>query len=227
MLPMHRNLKEINSNKLSGAGSFFIPFGQDLDKSDSSKFIRGYGIWGGIDRFELPIWINKATNKSLGFLIGHGEVLPNSNNKITLSDDPDKWGIPQPNIEMKWNENEIKMSKHMKQTIEKIICSAEGKIINFNELVDIPVIQKILGNAVAIQENPPPPGYYIHEVGGARMGNTKEDSVLDKWNRLWNCKNVLVVDGSCWPTSGWQSPTLTMMAIARRACLNAINSQSD
>jgi len=37
---------------------------------------------------------------------------------------------------------------------------------------------------------------------------------------LWKCKNVLVLDGACWPTSSWQSPTLTMMALSRRACLN-------
>ena len=53
-------------------------------------------------------------------------------------------------------------------------------------------------------------------------GNNKEKSVLDNWNRLWECSNVLVVDGACWPTSSWQSPTLTMMAITKRACEKAI-----
>ena len=53
-------------------------------------------------------------------------------------------------------------------------------------------------------------------------GNEKENSVLDNWNRLWECQNVLVVDGACWPTSSWQSPTLTMMAITKRACEKAI-----
>ena len=79
--------------------------------------------------------------------------------------------------------------------------------------------------SIAIKEEAPPPGYYIHEVGGAPMGNNREKSVVDKWNRLWGCKNVLVVDGACWPTSSWQSPTLTMMAITKRACEKAIISQ--
>jgi len=50
-----------------------------------------------------------------------------------------------------------------------------------------------------------------------------EDSLFfgnDKFNKLWRCKNVLILDGACWPTSSWQSPTLTMMALSRRACLN-------
>ena len=75
-------------------------------------------------------------------------------------------------------------------------------------------------NLVALSGEVPPPGYYIHEVGGAPMGKNENDSVTDEWNRLWRCRNVFIVDGACWPSSSWQSPTLTMMAIARRACLN-------
>ena len=83
-------------------------------------------------------------------------------------------------------------------------------------------MKELTKRAFALKDAPPPPGYYVHEVGGAPMGTNQENSVLDKWNRLWNCKNVLVVDGSCWPTSSWQSPTLTMMAITRRACIKAV-----
>ena len=59
------------------------------------------------------------------------------------------------------------------------------------------------------------------------MGKSSETSVLDPFNRLWNCQNVLVVDGACWPTSSWQSPTLTMMAITKRACEKALLSLKD
>ena len=54
------------------------------------------------------------------------------------------------------------------------------------------------------------------------MGDNESISVVDRFNRLWRCNNVLVVDGACWPTSSWQSPTLTMMAITRRACQEAV-----
>ena len=49
------------------------------------------------------------------------------------------------------------------------------------------------------------------------MGLSPDEGVVDQDNRLWGARNVLVVDGACWPTSAWQSPTLTMMAISRRA----------
>ena len=84
------------------------------------------------------------------------------------------------------------------------------------------VSAKPMRGAAAVQDDAPPPGYYIHEVGGAAMGHEENTSVVDRWNRLWRGPNVLVVDGACWPSSGWQSPTLTMMAITRRACLQAV-----
>ena len=112
------------------------------------------------------------------------------------------------------------MAKHKESTIKDSIKAADGKIRRIDELIKIPYIGFFTEKSIALSGNPPPPGYYIHEVGGAPMGINEENSVVDKFNRLWRCKNVLVLDGACWPTSSWQSPTLTMMALSRRACLN-------
>ena len=108
----------------------------------------------------------------------------------------------------------------MESTIIDLIEAADGKIKSIDELIKIPFFGLFKKQSIALSENPPPPGYYIHEVGGAAMGFNEEDSVVNRSNKLWRCKNVLVLDGACWPTSSWQSPTLTMMAISRRACLN-------
>ena len=112
------------------------------------------------------------------------------------------------------------MAKHMNFTIRNSIEAAGGKIKTIDELIKIPYVGLFTKKSIALSGNPPPPGYYIHEVGGAAMGFSEEESVVNKSNKLWRCKNVLVLDGACWPTSSWQSPTLTMMAISRRACLN-------
>ena len=212
-----------NSNSypdLSGAGSFFIPFGSNLPKPESINFLRGYGIWGAIDRLGIPKFLQKELNSSTGFLIAHGEVLPRKENSVTLSKRTDSWGIRIPHIEFKWSENELNMAKHMESTIRDSIKAADGKIRRMDELLNIPYVGLFTEKSIALSGNPPPPGYYIHEVGGAAMGFSEEESVVNKSNQLWRCKNVLVLDGACWPTSSWQSPTLTMMAISRRACLN-------
>ena len=223
-VPIDKNLtnysKKTNDHLLSGAGSFFIPIGRN--QSTKNNFIGGYGIWGGIDRFEPPDVLKKYKDTKTGFLIGHGEVMPNYKNTVSLSKSKDIYDISIPHISIVWRENEKRMVKEMNRMIELIINSGNGKIIPANEIVNIPFTKQILNKSVAIKKDAPPPGYYIHEVGGAPMGNNKEKSVVDKWNRLWECSNVLVVDGACWPTSSWQSPTLTMMAITKRACEKAI-----
>ena len=220
-VPVDNNLPENNKNELlSGAGSFFIPIGRD--RSNQNKFVGGYGIWGGIDRFEPPDLVKRFKKTKMGFLIGHGEVLPNDKNIVTLSKKTDQYDISIPHISIVWRENETRMVKEMNKTIELIINSGNGNILPVHEILNIPFAKQILDKSIAIQNQAPPPGYYIHEVGGAPMGNNKEKSVVDNWNRLWECPNVLVVDGACWPTSSWQSPTLTMMAITKRACEKAI-----
>jgi choline dehydrogenase-like flavoprotein len=57
----------------------------------------------------------------------------------------------------------------------------------------------------------------VHELGGARMGVDPRTSVLSPFNQCWDARNLFVVDGSAFPTAGWQNPTLTMMALAVRA----------
>ncbi|WP_269624567.1 GMC oxidoreductase [Prochlorococcus marinus] len=223
-VPIDKNLTNYSKNNnnyvLTGAGSFFIPIGRN--RSKKNNFVGGYGIWGGIDRFEPPDVLKNYKDTKTGFLIGHGEVLPNNKNTVSLTKRTDQYDISIPHISIVWRENEKRMVTEMNRMIELIIDSGNGKIIPVHEILNIPFTKQILNKSVAAKSDAPPPGYYIHEVGGAPMGNTKEKSVLDKWNRLWECSNVLVVDGACWPTSSWQSPTLTMMAITKRACEKAI-----
>ena len=119
------------------------------------------------------------------------------------------------------------MVNHMNKIIVKCIKTSGGDVLPLKDIFKMPFIEPIVAKSLAVQENAPPPGYYIHEVGGAPMGFKEENSVVNQINRLWRCKNVLVVDGACWPTSGWQSPTLTMMAITRRACLEALRPQNE
>ncbi len=209
--------KSLNQAPLSGAGSFFIPFGTQLPYD--IDFLRGYGIWGAIDRLGIPAFFKKEETESIGFLISHGEVLPRKENRVKLSNQTDEWDIPIPNIEFKWSDNECKMIKHMSNTMVKAINHSGGKVKDLKTMLNIPFLHLIENNSIALSGDIPPPGYYIHEVGGAPMGLKEDESVLDKWNRLWRCKNVFVLDGACWPTSSWQSPTLTMMALSRRACL--------
>jgi choline dehydrogenase-like flavoprotein len=50
------------------------------------------------------------------------------------------------------------------------------------------------------------------------MGSDRASSVVDPFNEVWDAPRVFVADGSCFASGGCQNPTLTMAAIALRAC---------
>ena len=53
-----------------------------------------------------------------------------------------------------------------------------------------------------------------HLLGTARMGNDPERSVVNGWGRSHDVKNLFIVDGSIWVTSGGVNPTSTIQALA-------------
>jgi choline dehydrogenase-like flavoprotein len=61
------------------------------------------------------------------------------------------------------------------------------------------------------------PGAAFHLLGTCRMGTTPDRSVVDKWHRAHDVRNLFIVDGSSFVTSGRGQPTLTIQALAFRA----------
>ena len=60
----------------------------------------------------------------------------------------------------------------------------------------------------------PPPGWHL--MGTCRMGNTPDDSVLNKWCQTWDLPNLFVVDGSTLTTGAAVNPTSTIGALSQR-----------
>lgn len=208
--------------ELSGAGSVFIPNTVNLGASPDQDFLRGYGLWGAIQRFDPPAPFKRRPSEAVGFLIGHGEVLSQHHNQVSLNlQQRDAWGLPVAHIDCRWGENETKMVAHMQARMQAAVACAGGQIAPLEDLFVFPLLEPLVKGSLALAPGAPPPGYYIHELGGAPMAATDSAGVLNRWNQLWRSPNLLVTDGACWPSSGWQSPTLTEMAITWRACERA------
>jgi choline dehydrogenase-like flavoprotein len=75
---------------------------------------------------------------------------------------------------------------------------------------------------VTTYNNKTAPGLTIHEMGGARMGKDPKTSVLNKWNQIWDAKNVFVTDGAAMASSACQNPSITYMAFTARAADYAV-----
>ena len=53
-----------------------------------------------------------------------------------------------------------------------------------------------------------------HQMGTARMGSDPGRSVVDRWGRCHDVKNLFIVDGSIFVTSAGVNPTSTIQALA-------------
>jgi len=73
--------------------------------------------------------------------------------------------------------------------------------------------------AIAVTKVPLPaagPDQSWHAVGGTRMGDNPETSVVDKWGFSHESPNLGVLGGSVMGTHGARNPTLTLQALAWR-----------
>ena len=127
------------------------------------------------------------------------ESLPDKRNNITLSKtEKDIYGIPQVVLDVQYDDNMKLMREDAAKTAK--------------EMLDVCGLKQI-----SVFNSPPIAGRTIHESGSARMGNDPNESILNKWNQVHTCKNVIVTDGACLPSSPCQNPSLTYMAITARA----------
>ncbi|MFN9693703.1 MAG: GMC oxidoreductase, partial [Synechococcaceae cyanobacterium] len=205
--------------ELSGAGSCFIPNTLNLQGDEGLSFRRGYGLWTAVQRFDPPPWLKRRPREALGFLIGHGEVLSDPQNRIQLDlGRGDVHGLPIPHISCRWGANEQAMVRHMQERMAAVVAAAGGELLPLEQLVKLPLLEPWLRHSPALASAAAPPGYYVHELGGAPLAHRPEEGVLNAWSQCWGAANVLVGDGASWPSAGWQSPTLTSMALTWRAC---------
>ena len=122
------------------------------------------------------------------------EDLPDEHNRVTL--DPvlkDSHGIPGPRIDYAMSENTRRMMEHGIARASEILATAGAKNISCS---------RTLLNS---------PG---HLLGTARMGLDPMRSVVNEWGRCHDVKNLFIVDGSIWVTSGGVNPTSTIQALA-------------
>ena len=110
------------------------------------------------------------------------------------------FGIPVLRITMTWGENEKQMIPDMAVTATQMMEAAGAKNIQ-----PFTVLDRI-------------PGYGIHEMGTARMGNDRKTSVLNQDLQTHDINNLYVMDASSFVSGGCQNPTLTIMALAVRGC---------
>jgi choline dehydrogenase-like flavoprotein len=208
-------------HELLGSDSFIIPRFVNVGGHKAS-YLRGFGMWGGIQRMPIPNFLKRKHGVALGFMCAMGETLPHQDNRVTLDPDvKDRWGLPVPHLACRWTDNDLAVAKAGRAAAAEMITAAGGVVTTLPEIFRTPLIGNFMKGLDDLS-NCTPPGLFVHEVGGARMGTSPKSSVVDPHCRCWDAPNVYVTDGACWVSSGWQNPTLTEMAITVRAAAHAV-----
>lgn len=137
-------------------------------------------------------------------LASFGEMVSRPENQVRLSRImKDRWGVPAVEIDYRLSDSEQALVAEQRSFLARL---QDGDIdVQIEGPADKPL------------------GYAIHEVGTARMGDDPKTSFLDPYNRSWEVPNLFVTDGSAFVTSGYQNPTLTMLALTDRACSKVLS----
>ncbi len=119
------------------------------------------------------------------------ELLPRSDNRVTLSDETDAHGTPVARLDYTQCDNDRANIAYGAAVLERVWEAAGAQ------------------DTLRVDR-------YAHLVGGCRMGTAPETSVIDAQHRAWGIPNLFVCDGSVAPTQGAANPALTIMALASR-----------
>jgi choline dehydrogenase-like flavoprotein len=195
---------------------FYIPRFRNVN-GDKRDYLRGFGYQGSGSR---QGWSRDVAELSIGLqlkealtepgrwtvgMMGFGEILPYQENRVTLDKTrKDKWGLNVLAIDCELKDNERKMRKDMLN---------DG--IEMLEAAGVKDVKGMDGDGT--------PGRGIHEMGTARMGKDPKNSVLNKWNQVWDAPNLYVTDGSFMASASCVNPSLTYMAVTARAADHAVS----
>jgi choline dehydrogenase-like flavoprotein len=128
----------------------------------------------------------------------HGTSLPLEANSIAIDPDlKDAWGLPCMRVTYKDHADDLKNAQFLASHAQQI-AEAAGARKTWLEPIQ-------------------PQTMAVHLLGTCRMGNDPRTSIVDKFHRAHDVRNLFICDGSSLVTSTRGQPTETISALAFRA----------
>jgi len=120
-----------------------------------------------------------------------GETMPQDENRVELSEETDGLGLRIPKVTFSYYDNDKRMIAHAEDFMDEMLRAAGAS-------------NRFRTSSTA------------HLMGGCRMGEDAETSVVGPDGRSWDIDNLFVCDGSLFPTAGGVNPSLTIVANSLR-----------
>jgi choline dehydrogenase-like flavoprotein len=134
----------------------------------------------------------------------NGEDLPLAGNRVSLNTAlKDRFGLPVAHVHVDEHPNDVAMRDHFYVQSEALMRAAGA--------VDV-----MRGTPVSAS----------HNMGTCRMSANPAEGVTDPFGRSHEVPNLFVCDGSLFPTSTSENPTLTIVALAMRMADHIVRNPS-
>jgi choline dehydrogenase-like flavoprotein len=128
----------------------------------------------------------------------HTTSLPLADNSVSLDPElKDAWGIPAIRCTYKDHPDDLATARFLQDRAVEILEAAGAR-----RAWKVPVGES---------------GFSVHLLGTCRMGDDPQQSVIDRYHRSHDVRNLFLCDGSSLVTSGRGQPTMTIQALAFRA----------
>ena len=183
-------------------GAFRLSLGNDgwsragSPYNDVAHLVQQEGLFGEQLRARLFHDVSRQVRVSCSI-----EVLPNPDNRVTLSELKDASGLPRPAIHF---------------ATDDYTRSAFGPALDaIGE-----ILRAVDATPTVVDRNPLHYSGAGHVMGTCRMGFDPAISVVDPDCRAHDHRNLYIVGGSVFPTCGTANPTITIAALALRAANN-------
>ena len=161
--------------------------------TDVAKLVDTSGLFGDELRRRLFYDVSRQMRVSCSV-----EVLPNPENRVTLSEHSDSFGVPRPRIAF---------------STDDYTRSAFGPALD----VIFGIYRAMNATVTSADRNPLVYSGAGHVMGTCRMGFDRKHAVVGADCRSFDHRNLYVVGGSTFPTCGTANPTITIAALALRA----------
>jgi len=132
------------------------------------------------------------------------EMLADPNNRVELSPNKDRLGIPRPLFTFDIGAYAEGGLRHGFKVATALFELMDAKVFPGAKQLDNDQTKRVNWNTAA------------HIMGTCLMGDDPSDSVVDRWGRAHEVPNLWIVGSSVFPTSATANPTLTLAALTLR-----------
>jgi choline dehydrogenase-like flavoprotein len=146
---------------------------------------------------EYKRWVARNFTRTMS-AASHNTTVPLATNRVDLDPDlKDAWGLPALRTTFKNHPDDLATWRFFQERSKEILEAAGATRVWLD-----PIKEQTGGS---------------HLLGTCRMGNDRGTSVIDRYHRTHDVRNLFICDGSSLVTSGRGQPTATIQALAYRA----------